>query len=368
MARPHAAEERTRFGLTSRTILVAGGLGYIGSHTCVVLAEAGYRLVVVDNLVNSKLAVLERLRALTGEEIEFHRIDLRERAALDGIFSKTRPAAVVHFAGLKAVGESVEKPVLYYDNNVGGTVALLDAMAKHGAHRIVFSSSATVYGEPERLPLTEDHPLRPQSPYGKTKWMIEHLLEDRAASDPDFGYAALRYFNPIGAHPSGRIGEDPRGIPNNLLPYVARVAVGKLPRLRVFGGDYGTRDGTGVRDYIHVVDLARGHLAALQYLDKQPRSIAVNLGTGKGYSVLELIGEAEKASGKKIPYKLAAPATSHPATRMRRSRRGSSAGRRSTASRRCAPTPGAGSRRTRTVIRIRAASGLSAFPSVPRVP
>jgi UDP-glucose 4-epimerase len=286
--------------LKSKTILVTGGLGYIGSHTCVALAEAGYRLVVIDNLVNSKPAVLERLRALTGREVDFHRVDLRERAGLDQVFSQAKIDAVIHFAGLKAVGESVEKPLLYYDNNVGGTVALLEAMAKHGVQRIVFSSSATVYGEPERLPLTEDHPLRPQSPYGKTKLVIEHLLDDRAASDPDFAYVALRYFNPIGAHPSGSIGEDPRGIPNNLLPYVAQVAVGKLPRLRVFGADYSTKDGTGVRDYIHVMDLARGHLAALAYLDERPRSLAVNLGTGRGYSVLEVVKAFERASGRKV--------------------------------------------------------------------
>ena len=288
-----------------RTILVTGGLGYIGSHTCVALAEAGYTLVIVDNLVNSKPSVLERLHEITGKTIEFHRVDLRERLALERVFAQHKFHAVVHFAGLKAVGESVEKPVLYYDNNVGGTVALLDAMAAHGVERIVFSSSATVYGEPERLPLTEDHPLRPQSPYGKTKLVIEHLLDDRAASDPGFCYVALRYFNPIGAHPSGRIGEDPRGIPNNLLPFVAQVAVGKLPKLRVFGNDYRTKDGTGVRDYLHVVDLARGHLAALAYLDKHARSLAVNLGTGRGYSVLEVVKAFERASGRKVALEIA---------------------------------------------------------------
>ena len=287
-----------------RTILVTGGLGYIGSHTCVALAEAGYTLVIVDNLVNSKPSVLERLHELTGKTVEFHRVDLRERLALERVFAQHKFHAVVHFAGLKAVGESVEKPVLYYDNNVGGTVALLDAMAAHHVERIVFSSSATVYGEPERLPLTEDHPLRPQSPYGKTKLVIEHLLDDRAASDPGFCYVALRYFNPIGAHPSGRIGEDPRGIPNNLLPFVAQVAIGKLPKLRVFGNDYRTKDGTGVRDYLHVMDLARGHLAALAYLDEHARSLAVNLGTGRGYSVLEVVKAFERASGRKIPLEI----------------------------------------------------------------
>jgi UDP-glucose 4-epimerase len=292
--------------LKRRTVLVTGGLGYIGSHTCVALSAAGYALVIVDNLVNAKPSVLERLRELTGQDIEFHRVDLRERLALDRVFAGKRVHAVVHFAGLKAVGESVEKPVLYYDNNVGGTVALLEAMAAHRVHRIVFSSSATVYGEPERLPLTEHHPLRPQSPYGKTKLVIEHLLDDRAASDPEFAYIALRYFNPIGAHPSGRLGEDPRGVPNNLLPYIAQVAVRKRARLRVFGNDYRTKDGTGVRDYIHVMDLARGHVAALAYLDKSSRPLAVNLGTGRGYSVLEVVKAFEQASGRKVPLEMAA--------------------------------------------------------------
>jgi UDP-glucose 4-epimerase len=288
-----------------KRILVTGGLGYIGSHTCVALAEAGRELVIVDNLVNSKRAVLDRLREITGRELEFHRVDLRERGALDQVFAKRRIDAVVHFAGLKAVGESVEKPVLYYDNNVGGTVALLEAMTNHHVRRIVFSSSATVYGEPERLPIAEDHPLRPRNPYGKTKLVIEHLLDDRAESDPDFHYVALRYFNPIGAHPSGRIGEDPRGVPNNLAPFIARVAVGRLPRLRVFGNDYSTKDGTGVRDYIHVMDLARGHVAALDYLEKSHRSLVVNLGTGRGYSVLEVVKAFERASGRKVPLEIA---------------------------------------------------------------
>lgn len=292
--------------MTSNTILVTGGLGYIGSHTCVALAEAGYDAVILDSLVNSKPSVLERLRELTGKAFEFHRVDLRERAALDQVFSRNRINAVIHFAGLKAVGESVEKPLLYYDNNVGGTFALLEAMAKHGVNRLVFSSSCTVYGETERLPLTENHPLRPQNPYGKTKLVIEHLLDDRSASDPGFDYVALRYFNPIGAHPSGRIGEDPRGIPNNLLPFVSQVAVGKLPKLSVFGGDYPTKDGTGVRDYIHVMDVARGHLAALAWLDRNRRPLAVNLGTGRGSSVLEVVKAFERASGRKVPFEIVA--------------------------------------------------------------
>jgi len=282
-------------------ILVTGGLGYIGSHTCVVLAEAGYELAIVDNLSNAKPSVLERIRSLApGAKIQFERADIRDRAALEKIFSANRIKAVVHFAGLKAVGESVEKPLLYYENNVGGTVELLQAMHAQGVRDLVFSSSATVYGEPEKLPLTEDHPLRPSNPYGKTKLMIEHILADKSGSDPDFRYAALRYFNPSGAHASGRIGEDPRGIPNNLFPYIAQVAVGKHPRLRVWGDDYDTKDGTGVRDYIHVMDLARGHVAALDYLEKKRRSITVNLGTGRGYSVLEAVSAFRTASGKSI--------------------------------------------------------------------
>ena len=285
-------------------VLVTGGLGYIGSHTCLVLAEAGHRLVIVDSLSNAKEEVLSRLRSLCpGKEFFCHRTDIRNRPELEKILSGDKIDAVVHFAGLKAVGESVEKPLLYYDNNVGGTVALLEAMAACGVKKIVFSSSATVYGDPERLPLTEDHPLRPTNPYGKTKLVIEHVLADQAAADAGFRYAALRYFNPIGAHPSGRIGEDPRGIPNNLLPFLARVAVGSLPALRVFGRDYATPDGTGVRDYIHVMDLARGHLAALQYLSK--KSITCNLGTGRGYSVLEVVKAFERACGRKLALEFA---------------------------------------------------------------
>jgi UDP-glucose 4-epimerase len=286
--------------------LVTGGLGYIGSHTCVALAEAGWELVIVDNLSNAKRSVLDRIRELAGAAVPFHHADLRDRNALESAFSGASIDAVVHFAGLKAVGESVEKPLLYYENNVGGTVALLEAMAAHGVWRMVFSSSATVYGEPERLPLTENHPLRPANPYGKTKLIVEHLLADQAVADRGFHYTALRYFNPIGAHLSGRIGEDPRGLPNNLLPYVSQVAVGKLPTLRVWGKDYDTVDGTGVRDYIHVTDLARGHVAALAYLEKKRRSLTVNLGTGRGYSVLEAVHAFERASGKKIPVQFAA--------------------------------------------------------------
>jgi len=285
-------------------ILVTGGLGYIGSHTCVVLAEAGYEVAIVDNLSNSKASVLERICELAprGAKIALKRADVRDRAALEPLLKNVK--AVVHFAGLKAVGESVEKPLLYYENNVGGTIALLQAMDAQGVRELVFSSSATVYGGPEKLPLTEDHPLRPANPYGKTKLMIEHLLADKSGSDPDFRYAALRYFNPIGAHASGRIGENPRGIPNNLFPYIAQVAIGKHPRLRVWGDDYDTKDGTGVRDYLHVMDLARGHVAALDYLEKRRRSITANLGTGRGYSVLEAVKAFERTSGKKIPYEI----------------------------------------------------------------
>jgi len=287
-------------------ILVTGGLGYIGSHTCVVLAEAGYSISIVDNLSNSKVSVLERIRALApGAEIEFHRTDLRDRAALGRVLAGHPVEAVVHFAGLKAVGESVERPILYYDNNVGGTLALLEAMAHHGVRRIVFSSSATVYGAPEQLPLPEHHPLRPTNPYGWTKLHIEQMLSDAAAADPSFLHATLRYFNPIGAHPSGRIGEDPRGIPNNLFPYVTQVAIGKLPKLHVFGNDYGTPDGTGVRDYLHVMDLADGHVAALKYLEAAKRSATVNLGTGAGQSVLDIVRAFERVTGKTVPLEFA---------------------------------------------------------------
>ncbi len=263
------------------TILVTGGLGFIGAHACVELARAGNRLVIVDNLANAKQSVLGRIRELApGADIAFVRADVRDAAALDRSFAAGGIDAVLHFAGLKAVGESMSKALEYYDNNVGGTVTLLLAMARHGVDRLVFSSSATVYGEPERLPLTEDHRLQSTNPYGRSKLMIEQIIADHAAARASFLHATLRYFNPIGAHASGRIGEDPRGVPNNLLPYVTQVAVGRMAKLPVFGDDYATADGTGVRDYIHVVDLAAGHLAALRYLREKKRSITVNLGTG----------------------------------------------------------------------------------------
>lgn len=290
-----------------RTVLVTGGLGYIGSHTCVELARAGYDLAIVDNLSNARRSVLERIQEqAVGRSIRFHHADVRDRGALQAILSAQPIAAVVHFAGLKAVGTSVREPLLYYDHNVAGSLALLQAMAASGVSRFVFSSSATVYGEPEHLPLTEAHPLRPVNPYGRTKLIVEHLLTDKAASDSAFSYAALRYFNPVGAHPSGRMGEDPQGLPDNLLPFIARVAVGKLPALRVFGNDYGTRDGTGIRDFVHVMDLARGHVAALEFLERERRSITANLGTGRGYSVLEAVKAFERASGKSIPTEIVA--------------------------------------------------------------
>jgi len=288
-------------------VLATGGLGFIGAHTCVELARKGSRVVIIDNLSNTKPSALDRIRELApGADIEWVRADIRDAPALGRIFAAGDIDAVVHFAGLKAVGESAAKPLEYYDNNVGGTVTLLLAMARYGVERLVFSSSATVYGDPERLPLTEDHRLQATNPYGRTKLMIEQIIADHAAARPAFRHATLRYFNPIGAHSSGRIGEDPRGVPNNLFPYVTQVAVGRLPKLRIFGGDYRTTDGTGVRDYIHVVDLAAGHLAALDYLRSRDRSILANLGTGRGYSVLEVVKAFEDATGKKVPYEIVA--------------------------------------------------------------
>ncbi|NBS55925.1 MAG: UDP-glucose 4-epimerase GalE [Betaproteobacteria bacterium] len=287
-------------------ILVTGGLGYIGSHTCVALQRAGYPLAVVDNLANSKVSVLERIRDLGGGTVEFHRVDLRDETALAQILKQHPVEAVIHFAGHKAVGESISKPLEYYDNNIGGTLTLLKAMERHGVRRIVFSSSATVYGDPQRLPLDERHPLGAVNPYGRTKQFIESILTDMAAGSPVFRHATLRYFNPIGAHPSGHLGEDPRGTPNNLFPYVTQVAVGRLDKLKVLGNDYDTVDGTGVRDYIHVMDLADGHVAALRYLMDKDRSITANLGTGRGYSVLEVVSAFERVTGIRIPYEIAA--------------------------------------------------------------
>lgn len=286
-------------------VLVTGGAGYIGSHTCVEMLNSGHELVVVDNLCNSKEESLRRVRALTGRDFDFVQADLRDRTALDGIFAAQSIDAVIHFAGLKAVGESVQFPLEYYDNNVSGTITLCRAMAAAGVKNIVFSSSATVYGDPASVPIREPFPLSATNPYGRSKLFIEEILRDLHVADPAWNVVLLRYFNPVGAHPSGRIGEDPNGIPNNLMPFVAQVAVGKLPKLRVFGDDYPTPDGTGVRDYIHVVDLARGHLAALNKLQDQPGAVVYNLGTGRGYSVLEMVAAFAAASGRPIPYEIA---------------------------------------------------------------
>lgn len=285
-------------------VLVTGGAGYIGSHTCVELLNAGYDIVVIDSLSNSKPEALRRVQQVTGKDFPFYPIDLLDRDELETVFAKHSIDAVIHFAGLKAVGESVEIPLHYYHNNVTGTIHLCKVMQEYGVKNIVFSSSATVYGMPERVPITENFPLQATNPYGRTKLMIEEILRDLYVSDQDWSIALLRYFNPIGAHESGLIGEDPNGIPNNLMPYITQVAVGKLKELRVFGNDYPTIDGTGVRDYIHVVDLAKGHVKALEKVLQTTGVEAYNLGTGKGYSVLELVSAFEKVTGIKIPYKI----------------------------------------------------------------
>ena len=285
-------------------VLVTGGAGYIGSHTCVELLQAGYEVVVVDNLSNSKEESLIRVQELAGKALEFHKVDLLDKETLHTVFDNASIDAVVHFAGLKAVGESVTIPLRYYLNNIAGTLTLCEVMGTHNVKNIVFSSSATVYGDPHTIPITEDFPLSPTNPYGRTKWMIEEILRDIHRADEEWNIALLRYFNPVGAHPSGRIGEDPNGIPNNLLPYIAQVAVGKLTELPVFGNDYPTPDGTGIRDYIHVVDLSIGHLSALAKLATNPGVVTYNLGTGRGYSVLEMVSAFEKASGKRITYKI----------------------------------------------------------------
>lgn len=285
-------------------VLVTGGAGYIGSHTVVLLHEAGYDVVVVDNLSNSKEESLRRVEKITGKKTKLYVCDLVDAVACDKIFELEKPDAVIHFAGLKAVGESVAIPLSYYRNNLVSTLNVLDSMKKHGCKKIVFSSSATVYGVPKSVPIDESFPLSVTNPYGRTKLMIEDILRDLYVSDKSYDIAILRYFNPIGAHVSGLIGEDPKGIPNNLLPFVAQVAVGKRPVLSVFGNDYPTHDGTGVRDYIHVVDLARGHIKAIEKLCTNPGLVTYNLGTGKGYSVLDVVKAFEKASGVKVPYKI----------------------------------------------------------------
>jgi UDP-glucose 4-epimerase len=287
-------------------ILVTGGTGYIGSHTAVELMAAGHDVFIVDNLCNSKRSVLERVERITGRRPQFAQVDVRDRTALRQIFAAHRFDAVIHFAGLKAVGESVAKPLAYFDNNVSGSMALAECMAEAGVKTLVFSSSATVYGEPASVPIREDFPLSAANPYGRSKLMIEEILRDLAATDPEWRIGLLRYFNPVGAHASGLIGEDPNDVPNNLMPYIAKVAGGQLKELSVFGNDYPTPDGTGVRDYIHVVDLARGHLAALEALSKCAGVLTVNLGTGRGYSVLEMVRAFEVASGKRVPYRIVA--------------------------------------------------------------
>ena len=285
-------------------VLVTGGAGYIGGHTCVELLNAGHEVVVIDNFVNSKPEALDNIRKITGRDLAFYKADLRDREAVRRIFEEHQIDAAIHFAGLKAVGESVHKPMEYYDNNLGGFFVLAEEMAAHGVKKLVFSSSATVYGMNNPVPFREDYPTSATNPYGYTKVMIEQMLRDLAVADPDWSIVMLRYFNPIGAHESGLIGEDPNGIPNNLLPYVAQVAVGKLPCLNVFGDDYDTPDGTGGRDSIHVVDLALGHLAALKYADGHKGAEAINLGTGRGTSVLEIVHAFERASGREIPYRV----------------------------------------------------------------
>lgn len=288
------------------TVLVTGGAGYIGSHTCVRLLECGYKIVVIDNMSNSHPEALRRIKLLTGKDFRVYQEDLRNEEVLSRIFSENQIEAVIHFAGFKAVGESVQQPLKYYDNNLNSTVTLLKIMERHHVRNLVFSSSATVYGNPGSVPILEDFPLSATNPYGMTKLMIENILKDIHKTDKHWNIALLRYFNPIGAHESGLLGENPNGIPNNLMPYITQVAVGKLEKLGVFGDDYPTKDGTGVRDYIHVVDLADGHLAALKKLDAGCGLLICNLGTGIGYSVLEMLKAFETASGKKIPYEIAA--------------------------------------------------------------
>ena len=283
-------------------ILLTGGAGFIGSHTCVEIVEAGHDVVIADNLSNSKPAVLDRLKELTGKEIPFYHIDVADRQKVDEMFAKENFDAVIHFAGFKAVGESVAKPVMYYRNNIDTTLTLLETMAKYNVNNFVFSSSATVYGVPERVPLVEGMKTGCTNPYGWTKLMIEQILTDATVANKELSVVLLRYFNPIGAHESGRIGEDPTGIPNNLLPYITQVAIGKLPQLGVFGDDYPTHDGTGVRDYIHVVDLAKGHVKAIEYAAEHKGTEIFNLGTGTGYSVLDIVKAFEKANNIEIPY------------------------------------------------------------------
>lgn len=287
-------------------ILVLGGAGYIGGHTSVVLAERGHQVVIADNFCNSSRAAVARLQQVIGATVPVHELDVRDAAALARVFSEYAFDAVMHFAALKAVGESCKQPLDYFDNNISGTISVLQAMRAANVRRLVFSSSATVYGDPAQVPVSEDAPLQATNPYGRTKLVMEQLIGDLCSADPAFRAAVLRYFNPVGAHPSGLIGEDPNGPPNNLMPYVSQVAVGRRPRLQVFGNDYPTPDGTGVRDYLHVMDLARAHADALDYLCREDRSVTVNLGTGSGVSVLQLVHAFERASGKSVPYDIVA--------------------------------------------------------------
>jgi UDP-glucose 4-epimerase len=285
-------------------ILVTGGAGYIGSHACVELLDAGHEVVVVDSLVNSCKEALNRVEQISGKQLSFYQIDVCDDEALDSVFQQHRFNAVIHFAGLKAVGESVEQPLHYYENNIHGAIVLARVMERHGVRDIVFSSSATVYGDPANVPVKEDFPLSCTNPYGHSKLFIEQILRDLHVADSRWNVVLLRYFNPVGAHASGLIGEDPEGIPNNLMPYISQVAVGKLEELQIFGSDYDTHDGTGVRDFIHVVDLAQGHVSAVEKLADKPGAVVYNLGTGEGYSVIDMVKAFEKASGKTIPYKL----------------------------------------------------------------
>ncbi|WP_201616687.1 UDP-glucose 4-epimerase GalE [Psychrobacter immobilis] len=289
-------------------ILVTGGAGYIGTHTCIALHQAGYDIVIYDNLSNSSREAVNRVSSIIGESIEFIEGDIRDSEFLRKVFSEHQFFGVIHFAGLKSVGESVAQPLKYYDNNVSGTINLLEVMSEYDVKNLVFSSSATVYGDPESLPIDENSPRSCTNPYGQSKLMVEHILEDLAVSDDSWNLIPLRYFNPVGAHPSGQIGEDPNDIPNNLMPYISQVAVGKLAKLNIFGSDYPTVDGTGVRDFIHVTDLAQGHVDALNYVKNQTSAVGflpINLGTGKGTSVLELVTAFSKVSGQKIPYQFA---------------------------------------------------------------
>ncbi|EGD47453.1 UDP-glucose 4-epimerase [Ruminiclostridium papyrosolvens DSM 2782] len=287
-------------------VLVTGGAGYIGTHTCVELLEAGFEVIVADNLCNSKETAIERVEKITGKNVKFYKVDILDKAALEQVFIENKPDSVIHFAGLKAVGESVSIPLKYYHNNITGTLILCELMEKYQVKNLVFSSSATVYGDPASVPIAEEFQLSVTNPYGRTKLMIEEILKDLYVADASWNIALLRYFNPIGAHESGTIGEDPNGIPNNLVPYITQVAVGKLKEVKVFGDDYNTVDGTGVRDYIHVVDLAKGHIKALEKLSREHVGVReYNLGTGNGYSVLQVIKAFSEACGKEIPYKIA---------------------------------------------------------------